>query len=194
MIFREKAGMPRPAFVLKRGEYDQRGEKVERAVPAFLPPLPPGSPVNRLGLANWLIAAKHPLTARVAVNRFWLQLFGTGIVRTAEDFGAQGEPPSHPELLDWLAVTFREDGWDVKKLMKRLLMSAAYRQSSRVTPQSLVKTRPTGCCREGRGSGSTPKRSAIRRFCRRASGRTAGGAERQAAAALRSVGGRGLHR
>jgi hypothetical protein len=139
LVFREKAGEPKPAFLLKRGEYDQRGEKVGRAVPAFLPPLPPGTPVNRLGLAQWLIAPNHPLTARVAVNRFWLQLFGTGIVKTAEDFGAQGEPPSHPELLDWLAVQFREDGWDVKRFMKRLVMSAAYRQSSRVTPESLAK-------------------------------------------------------
>ena len=139
LVFREKAGEPKPAFLLKRGEYDQRGEKVGRAVPAFLPPLPPGTPVNRLGLAQWLIAPNHPLTARVAVNRFWLQLFGTGIVKTAEDFGAQGEPPSHPELLDWLAVQFREDGWDVKRFMKRLVMSATYRQSSRVTPESLAK-------------------------------------------------------
>ena len=139
LVFREKAGEPKPAFLLKRGEYDQRGEKVGRAVPAFLPPLPAGTPVNRLGFAQWLIAPNHPLTARVAVNRFWLQLFGTGIVKTAEDFGAQGEPPSHPELLDWLAVQFREDGWDVKRFMKRLVMSATYRQSSRVTPESLAK-------------------------------------------------------
>ena len=139
LIFREKAGAPRPAFLLKRGEYDQRGEKVERGVPAFLPPFPPGAPANRLGLAQWLIAPNHPLSARVAVNRFWLQLFGTGIVKTAEDFGAQGEPPTHPELLDYLAVTFREDGWDVKRLMKRLVMSAVYRQSSRVSPESLAK-------------------------------------------------------
>ncbi len=139
LVFREKAGQAKPAFLLKRGEYDQRGEKVERGVPAFLPPLPPGAPVNRLGLAQWLIAPNHPLTARVAVNRFWLQLFGTGLVKTAEDFGAQGEPPSHPELLDWLAVTFREEGWDVKRLMKQLVMSAAYRQSSRVTPAALAK-------------------------------------------------------
>ncbi len=139
LVFREKAGEPKPAFLLKRGEYDQRGDKVGRAVPAFLPPLPPGAAVNRLGLAQWLVAPNHPLTARVAVNRFWLQIFGTGIVKTAEDFGAQGEPPSHPELLDWLAVQFRDDGWDVKRLMKRLVMSATYRQSSRVTPESLVK-------------------------------------------------------
>ncbi len=139
LVFREKAGEPRPAFLLKRGEYDQRGEKVDRAVPAFLPPFPAGAPLNRLGLAEWLIAANHPLTARVAVNRFWLQLLGTGIVKTAEDFGAQGEPASHPELLDWLAVRFREDGWDVKHLLKRLVMSAVYRQSSRVSPQGLAK-------------------------------------------------------
>jgi hypothetical protein len=139
LVFREKAGEPKPAFLLKRGEYDQRGEKVGRGVPAFLPPLPPGAPVNRLGLARWLVEPNHPLTARVAVNRFWLQVFGTGIVKTAEDFGAQGEPPSHPELLDWLAVAFREDGWDVKRFMKRLTMSAAYRQSSRVAPEKLAK-------------------------------------------------------
>ncbi len=138
LVFREKGGDPKPAFMLKRGEYDQKGEKVGRAVPAFLPPLPPNAPVNRLGLAQWLVAPNHPLTARVAVNRFWLQVFGTGIVKTAEDFGAQGEPPSHPELLDWLAVQFRDEGWDVKRLMKRLVMSAAYRQSSRVTPQTLA--------------------------------------------------------
>jgi hypothetical protein len=139
LVFREKAGEPKPAFMLKRGEYDRRGERVGRAVPAFLPPLPAGAPVNRLGLARWLVAADHPLTARVAVNRFWLQVFGTGIVRTAEDFGAQGEPPSHPELLDWLAIQFREDGWNVKRFIKRLVMSAAYRQSSRVTPEALAK-------------------------------------------------------
>jgi len=139
LVFREKAGEPKPAFLLKRGDYDQKGEKVGRAVPAFLPPLPPGAPVNRLGFAQWLIAPNHPLTARVAVNRFWLQVFGTGLVKTAEDFGAQGEPPSHPELLDWLAVQFREDGWDVKRFMKRLVMSAAYRQSSRLTPESLTR-------------------------------------------------------
>jgi hypothetical protein len=139
LVFRERSGEPRPAYMLKRGEYDQKGDKVGRGVPAFLPPLPPGAPVNRLGLARWLVAPNHPLVARVAVNRFWLQVFGTGIVKTAEDFGAQGEPPSHPELLDWLAVQFREDGWDIKRFMKRLVMSAAYRQSSKVTPEKLAK-------------------------------------------------------
>ncbi|MGO9468880.1 MAG: PSD1 and planctomycete cytochrome C domain-containing protein [Isosphaeraceae bacterium] len=139
LVYREKAGEPKPAFILNRGEYDQRREKVGRAVPAFLPPLPPGAPPNRLGLAQWLVAPDQPLTARVAVNRFWLQVFGTGIVKTAEDFGAQGELPSHPDLLDWLAVQFGEDGWNVKRFMKRLVMSSAYRQSSRLAPEALAK-------------------------------------------------------
>jgi hypothetical protein len=139
LVFRERAGKPKPAYMLKRGEYDQRGEQVERAVPAFLPPLPPSAPRDRLGLAQWLIAPNHPLTARVTVNRLWQQVFGTGIVKTAEDFGAQGEPPSHPELLDWLAVQFRDDGWDAKRFMKRLTMSAVYRQSSRATAEILAK-------------------------------------------------------
>ena len=139
LVVRERSGELKPAFILNRGEYDQRRDKVGRATPAFLPPLQPGAPLNRLGLARWLTAPNHPLTARVAVNRFWLQVFGTGIVKTAEDFGSQGEPPSHPDLVDWLAVQFREDGWDVKRFMKRLVMSATYRQSSRVTPESLAK-------------------------------------------------------
>jgi hypothetical protein len=130
---------PRPAYLLKRGEYDKRGEEVGRATPAFLPPLPAGAPRNRLGLAEWLVAPEQPLTARVAVNRFWQHFFGTGLVKTAEDFGTQGEPPSHPELLDWLAVQFREDGWDVKMMMKRIVTSATYRQSARVTPDRLAK-------------------------------------------------------
>jgi hypothetical protein len=139
LVFRERGGEPRPAFLLNRGEYDQRRDKVGRATPAFLPPLPPGAPLNRLGLARWLVAPNHPLTARVAVNRFWLQIFGTGLVKTAEDFGSQGEPPSHPELLDWLAVQFQDDGWDVKRFMKRLVMSATYMQSSRLTPEGLAR-------------------------------------------------------
>jgi Protein of unknown function (DUF1553)/Protein of unknown function (DUF1549)/Planctomycete cytochrome C len=139
LVFRERTGEPKQAFVLNRGEYDQRRDKVGRSTPSFLPPLPAGAPVDRLGFARWLVAPNHPLTARVAVNRFWLHVFGTGIVKTAEDFGAQGEPPSHPELLDWLAVQFREEGWDVKRFVKRMVMSAAYRQTSQTSPESLAK-------------------------------------------------------
>jgi hypothetical protein len=138
LVYKERAEQ-RPAYILKRGEYDQRGEPVGRAVPAILSPWPKGAPLNRLGFAQWLVQPGHPLTARVAVNRFWQQLLGTGLVKTTEDFGAQGEPPSHPELLDWLAVQFVEDGWDVKKLVKRLVMSSAYRQSAQVTPDRLAK-------------------------------------------------------
>jgi len=123
---------PRTAYVLKRGEYDQQGASVERRAPPFLPPLPEGAPLNRLGLAQWLTTREHPLFARVAVNRFWQQVFGVGIVKTSDDFGSQGAAPSHPQLLDWLAVGFIEDGWDMKKLMKRIVLSATYRQTSRV--------------------------------------------------------------
>ncbi|HEV3144745.1 MAG TPA: DUF1553 domain-containing protein, partial [Gemmataceae bacterium] len=122
---------PKPAFILKRGEYDKHGEQVDRQTPAFLPPMPAELPKNRLGFAKWLVDRNHPLTARVAVNRFWQQLFGAGLVKTEEDFGSQGEPPSHPELLDWLAVQFMEDGWDMKKFLRMIVLSATYRQSSR---------------------------------------------------------------
>lgn len=129
---------PRESFVMQRGAYDKPGEKVSRGVPSFLPPLP-AKPAdrdyNRLDFANWLVSGKHPLTARVTVNRFWQQFFGVGLVKTSMDFGSQGEPPSHPELLDWLAVTFVEDGWDVKKLVKRIVTSHAYRQHSGATPE-----------------------------------------------------------
>jgi hypothetical protein len=104
-----------------------------------LPPLPEKVPRDRLGLAQWLLAPDHPLTARVEVNRLWQQCFGVGLVMTAENFGTQGEAASHPELLDWLAVQFREDGWDIKKMMKRIVMSATYRQSSRVTKDRQTK-------------------------------------------------------
>ena len=130
---------PRPSYILKRGEYDQRGTPVGRGTPSFLPPLPKDAPLNRLGFAQWLLAADNPLTARVEVNRLWQQVFGTGLVKTAEDFGSQGEPPTHPELLDWLAIQFRADGWDVKRMMKRFVMSAAYRQSAKVTSDRLAK-------------------------------------------------------
>lgn len=126
---------PRPTHILMRGQYDQPGEQVKAATPDFLPPLPDGLPENRLGFARWLVHPEHPLTARVAVNRFWQRYFGNGIVKTSEDFGVQGEWPSHPELLDWLAVEFIESGWDVKALQRLIVTSAAYRQSSRLTPE-----------------------------------------------------------
>ncbi len=130
---------PREAFVLIRGAYDKKGEKVERGVPSILPPLPEGVPNNRLGLAQWLTDPRHPLTARVIVNRYWQQFFGTGIVKTAEDFGAQGVWPTHPELLDWLATEFIRTGWDVKAMHKLMVMSGTYRQSAKVTPDVLAK-------------------------------------------------------
>lgn len=122
------------AYVLMRGEYDKRGEAVKAVTPAFLPAMPRSFPKNRLGFAKWLFLPEHPLTARVTVNRFWQEMFGTGLVRTSEDFGIAGEQPSHPELLDYLAVEFRTSGWDVKKFFKTICMSATYRQASTVTP------------------------------------------------------------
>jgi len=122
---------PRPTYVLMRGAYDQPGEQVAMATPAVLPQPAPDLPRNRLGLAMWLVSQENPLTARVTVNRIWQQFFGVGLVRSSEDFGSQGDPPSHPEMLDWLAVTFQESDWDVKDLVKLILMSQTYRQSSR---------------------------------------------------------------
>ncbi len=130
---------PRDAYVLIRGEYDKRGAKVNRAVPASLPPLARHLPNNRLGLAKWLVDSKNPLTARVAVNRMWQLHFGTGLVKTVEDFGTQGEYPSHPELLDWLATEFVRIGWDVKKMHKLIVTSATYQQSSRITKELQAK-------------------------------------------------------
>jgi len=127
------------AHILNRGMYDQPGEEVAPATPAVLPPMPESFPRNRLGLARWLVDDANPLTARVTVNRFWQEVFGAGLVRSAGDFGSQGEPPTHPELLDWLAVEFRESGWDVKKLFRLMVTSAAYRQASAVTPEKLEK-------------------------------------------------------
>jgi hypothetical protein len=144
----EEMPEPRETFVLKRGEYDKRGERVAPGVPASLPPLPSDAARNRLGFAQWLVSPANPLTARVAVNQQWQMLFGTGLVKTAEDFGSQGEPPSHPELLDWLATefmqgrnadnpvregaagTFSDTPWSVKRILKTMVMSATYRQSS----------------------------------------------------------------
>jgi hypothetical protein len=126
---------PRETFILMRGEYDKKGDPVTAGVPAILPPIPAGSPTNRLGLARWLVDPSHPLTARVTVNRFWQQSFGVGLVKTAEDFGVQGEYPSHPQLLDWLATELISTGWNVKKLQRLIVTSAAYRQTSKATAQ-----------------------------------------------------------
>ncbi len=130
----EEMETPRDTFIHTRGQYDKLGEQVTPGVPAFLPELAPGDPVNRLGLARWLVSPANPLTARVIVNRFWQMYFGTGLVKTSEDFGSQGEYPSHPELLDWLAHEFIESGWDVKHMQRLIVTSATYRQSSRLTP------------------------------------------------------------
>jgi hypothetical protein len=131
----EELEKPRPAWLLIRGQYDKHGEPVSPGVPAVLPPLPQGDATNRLTFARWLVDPKHPLTARVTVNRFWQQFFGTGLVKTSEDFGARGEWPSHPELLDWLATEFIRTGWDVKGLVKLMVTSTTYRQDSRATAQ-----------------------------------------------------------
>ena len=128
---------PRATFVLDKGAYDKPLEEpIKRDVPKVLPPLPDGIPNNRLALAKWLVSKEHPLTARVTVNRFWQAFFGQGLVKTADDFGVQGSLPTHPELLDWLAVDFMENGWDVKKLFKLIVMSATYQQSSKISPES----------------------------------------------------------
>lgn len=122
------------AHILHRGEYDQQGEEVTANVPEVMGGLPADLPANRLGLARWLVSDENPLTARVTVNRIWQNLFGTGLVATAEDFGIMGENPTHPELLDWLAVDFRENGWDVKRLIKQIVMTATYQQDAKVDP------------------------------------------------------------
>ncbi|MEI8371112.1 MAG: DUF1553 domain-containing protein, partial [Planctomycetia bacterium] len=134
-----KEGTVRDAFVLIRGEYDKRGEKVEAALPAFLPQPPQGTKPDRLVLAKWLVSRDHPLTSRVWVNRMWERFFGTGIVKTSENFGSQAEYPSHPELLDWLAADFMESGWDMKKFVKLLVTSSVYRQNATVTPEKLAQ-------------------------------------------------------
>ncbi len=129
--------MPRPTFVLERGQYDHPGEEVEASTPAILSRFSESAAEGRLELARWLTHPEHPLTARVMVNRVWAMIFGAGIVETVEDFGNQGALPSHPELLDWLAVDFVENGWDIHYLLKKIVTSATYRQSSAVSPELL---------------------------------------------------------
>jgi hypothetical protein len=140
---------PRDTFLLIRGQYDKKGEKVAPGTPTALSPLAAGSPPNRLGLARWLVDGKHPLTARVAVNRYWQHYFGRGLVKTAEDFGAQGEWPTHPELLDWLAAEFVDSGWDMKHMQKLIVMSHAYRQSSDVSADLLKRDPENILCARG---------------------------------------------
>lgn len=127
--------LPRDSFILNRGDYDNLGDKVEMGVPEAILPFPSNVPKNRLGLAKWVTSKENPLTARVFVNRIWGMLFGNGLVKTDEDFGVQGSLPTHPELLDWLAVEFMENGWDIKYLLKKIMLSATYQQSSELTAE-----------------------------------------------------------
>lgn len=138
MVMKDQPGI-RKSYVLKRGAYDAHGEEVRADVPSALPGLAKREGANRLDLARWIVSPENPLTARVIVNRIWQMLFGTGLVKTVEDLGSQGEWPIHPELLDWLAVEFRESGWDLKKLLRLIVTSQTYQQSSRVTPDMLAK-------------------------------------------------------
>jgi hypothetical protein len=139
MVMAEMNAKPRETAILGRGDYRNRGEKVTPGVPSVLPPLPKDAPLNRLTLARWLVDPAHPLTARVAVNRYWQLYFATGIVKTAQDFGSQGEAPTHPELLDWLATEFIRTGWDIKAMQKLIVTSATYRLSSKIAPELLEK-------------------------------------------------------
>jgi len=134
-----ETAQPRPAAIFRRGDFRNPGDPVEPGTPAVLHPYREEGPRNRLALARWLVNRENPLVARVTVNRLWAELFGEGIVSTPEDFGIKGERPSHPELLDWLAVEFMEGGWSQKKLLRRIVTSATYRQSSRVTPEMLER-------------------------------------------------------
>ena len=138
MVMQEREAR-RATHLLVRGAYDAPGERVEPGLPALLPPLPEGLPNNRLGFARWLVDSSNPLTARVTVNRFWQMFFGAGLVKSVEDFGSQGEWPTHLELLDWLATEFVQSGWDVKGIVKTMVMSAAYRQSSKAEPELLER-------------------------------------------------------
>ena len=135
----EELAKPRETHVLVRGSHNVKGALVSPDVPSCLHPLSAGQPANRLGLARWLVDSRNPLMGRVVMNRMWAQLFGRGIVETGEDFGVQGEPPSHPELLDWLATEFFEQRLSLKAMQRLIVTSATYRQSSRVTPLRLEK-------------------------------------------------------
>ncbi len=141
MVMRE-LDQPRPTYRLQRGLYDQPAEQVEPDTPAALMPFPDDAPRNRLGLAQWLTDPRHPLTSRVAVNRLWQICFGQGLVSTPEDFGTQGSPPTHPELLDWLAEDFIDHDWNVKRMLKQIMLSSAYRRSSVPVEASVTEADP----------------------------------------------------
>ena len=162
MVMREMEE-PRPTFVLRRGEYDQQADEVDAAVPSFLPPIPEELPKNRLGLARWLVSEEHPLTARVTANRMWQRFFGRGLVGTSGDFGAQGEWPSHPDLLDWLATELVRLDWDLKALQMTIVMSS--RAGAALPPVSSSRTR----ARRSTGAASTPSGSGRCRHPRRRS-------------------------
>ncbi len=188
---------PRPTYVLKRGRYDmpEKSHPVEPGVPGSLPPLPKGAHANRLGLSDWLCSPANPLTARVAVNRVWQHHFGMGLVKTAENFGVQGEPPSHPALLDWLSSELISSGWDLKALHRLILTSATFRQRSRAsTPRCSRTTRKTACCARTEippaGRGRARQCFGDFRFARQASGRPVG----EALSAGRPVGRAGRRR
>jgi hypothetical protein len=140
MILEEKPGYARPAtYIRERGSFMSKGDVVYANTPSALGPMPHDAMPNRLGLAEWLVSEDNPLTARVAVNHFWEAIFGHGIVETAEDFGTQGDPPSHPELLDWLATEFMHQGWSMKKIQRLIVTSAMYRESSQVSKELLAR-------------------------------------------------------
>lgn len=138
-VMQEKMDTQPGAFILFRGEYDKRRDPVGATTPAFLPPMASDLPKNRLGLAKWILSPENPLTARVTVNRFWQEVFGTGLVSTSGDFGMAGQSPSHPDLLDWVALEYRNNGWNTKELFRTMLTSATYRQSALATPEKLEK-------------------------------------------------------
>ena len=160
MVVRERTKDPRATHVHLGGDFTRKGDPVTPGVPAVFPPLAdasPGTPPDRMDLARWLVDRRNPLTARVAVNRIWQADFGRGLVETDNDFGTQGSPPSHPELLDWLACELMESGWSLKHIHRLIVTSATYRQSSRVRGRGTGQSIPTTACSGGRpGCGWTP--------------------------------------
>ena len=155
----------RKSFLMVKGNFLTPGAEVHLAVPSSLHPFKTEYPLNRLGLARWMVDPQNPLTHRVAMNRVWAQLFGRGIVETEEDFGTQGEPPTHPELLDWLAVEFGDREWDVKRMIRVMVTSTTYRQTSRVTKDRLELDPDNRWLSRAPRKGSMPSRYEIRR-CR----------------------------